>query len=80
MVHRVVLRAQGTPTCCNASDAGVGVTCEGMCHSSQNVKPGWRDPRECSQIPLQQQSVSLQHSLSGPKPKLTQVKAVNRKG
>ena len=30
--------------------------------------------------PLQQQSVSLQHSLSGPKPKLTQVKAVNRKG
>ena len=30
--------------------------------------------------PLQQQSVSLQHSLSGPKPKLTQVKAVNRIG
>ena len=30
--------------------------------------------------PLQQQSVSSQHSLSGPKPKLTQVKAVNRKG
>ena len=26
MVHRVVLRAQGTPTCCNASDARVGVT------------------------------------------------------
>ena len=25
MVHRVVLRAQGTPTCCNASDARVGV-------------------------------------------------------
>ena len=26
MVHRVVLRAQGTPTHCNASDARVGVT------------------------------------------------------
>ena len=38
------------------------------------------DPRECSQTPLQQQSVSLQHSLSGPKPKPTQVKAVNKKG
>ena len=35
------------------------------------------DPRK---TPFQQQSVSLQHSLSGPEPKLTQVKAVNRKG
>ena len=26
MVYRVVLRAQGTPTCCSASDARVGVT------------------------------------------------------
>ena len=30
--------------------------------------------------PLQQQSVSSQHSLSGPKPKLTQVKAVDKNG
>ena len=30
--------------------------------------------------PLQQSTVSLQHSLCDPKPKLTQVKAVNRKG
>ena len=29
--------------------------------------------------PLQQHSVSSQHSLSGPKPKLTQEKAVNKK-
>ena len=36
-------------------------------------------PKECSQTPLQQQSVSLQHSLSGPEPKLAQVKVVNRK-
>ena len=28
-VHRVVLRAQGTPTCFNASDARVGVTWQG---------------------------------------------------
>ena len=29
MVHRVVLRAQGTPTPCNVSDARVGVTWQG---------------------------------------------------
>ena len=29
MVHRVVLRAQGTPTHCSASDARVGVTWQG---------------------------------------------------
>ena len=29
--------------------------------------------------PLQQHTVSSQHSLSGPKPKLTQVKAVNKR-
>ena len=52
---------------------------KGVHHSSQNIKPGWGDPRECSQTPLQQ-SVSSQHSLSGPKPKPAQVKAVNRKG
>ena len=36
-------------------------------------------PKGMQSNPLQQQSVSLQHSLSGPEPKLTQVKAVNRK-
>ena len=59
---------------------GLGSHGKRVCHSSQNIKPGWGDLRECSQTPLQQQSVSLQHSLSGPEPKLTQVKAVNRKG
>ena len=59
---------------------GLGSHGKGVCHSSQNVKPGWGDPRECGQTSLQQQSVSLQHSLSGPKPRLNQVKAVNRKG
>ena len=29
MVHRVVLRSQGTPTCCNASDARIGVIWQG---------------------------------------------------
>ena len=37
-------------------------------------------PRGMQSNPLQQQSVSSQHSLSGLEPKLTQVKAVNRKG
>ena len=59
---------------------GLGSYGEGMHHSGKNVKPGRGDLRECSQAPLQQQSVSLQHSLSGPEPKLTWVKAVNKKG
>ena len=37
-------------------------------------------PKGMQSNPLQQQSVSLQHSLSGPKSKPTQVKAVNKKG
>ena len=79
MVHRVVLRAQRTPTPCNVSDARVGATWQGSVQLQPNIKPGWGDPGECGQTPLQQQSVSSQHSLSGPKPKLTQVKAVNKK-
>ena len=51
-----------------------------MHYSSQSVKQGWGDLRECGQIPLQQPTVSSKHSLCDPKPKLTQVKAVNRKG
>ena len=58
---------------------GLGSYGNGMCHVSKNVKPGWGDPSEGSQTPLQQQPVHLQHSLSGPKPKLTHVKAVNKK-
>ena len=50
-VHGVVLRAQGTPTHCNASDARLGSYGKRVCHSSQNFKPGWRDPRECIQTP-----------------------------
>ena len=37
-------------------------------------------PEGMQSNPLQQQSVSSQHSLSGPEPKPTQVKAGNRKG
>ena len=37
------------------------------------------DPRECGQTPLQQPTVSSKHSFCDPKPKLTQVKAVNKK-
>ena len=79
MVHRVVLRAHGLKILAMFQMPGLGSHGKGVCHSSQKVKPGWGDPRECSQTPLQQQSVSSQHSLSGPKPKLTQVKAVNKK-
>ena len=60
---------------------GLGSYGKGMCHCSKNIKPGWGNPRECSQTPLQQQSVSLQTFPLWPcKPKLTQVKAVNKKG
>ena len=58
---------------------GLGSYGKGVHHSSQNVKQGWRDPGKCSQTPLQQYAISSQHPLSGPEPKLTQVKAVTRK-
>ena len=38
------------------------------------------DPRECSQTPLQQSTISSKHSLCDPKPKPTQDKAVNQRG
>ena len=79
-VHRVVLRAQGTPTHCNASDARVGVIWQGSAPLQPKCKTRMGGPKGMWSSPLQQQSVSSQHSLSGPKPKLTQVKAVNRKG
>ena len=53
---------------------------QGVCYSSQSVKQGWGDPRECGQTPLQQPTVSSKQTLCDPKPKLTQVKAVNKKG
>ena len=59
---------------------GWGPHGQGVHYSGQSVKQGWGDPRECSQTPLQQPTVSSKHSLCDPKPKPTQVKAVNRKG
>ena len=59
---------------------GLGSHGKGVHHSGQNIKQGWGDPWECSQPTLQQHTVSSQHSLSGPKPKLTQVKEVTKKG
>ena len=59
---------------------GLGSHGQGVHYSGQSVKQGWGDPRECSQTPLQQSAVSLKHSLCDPKPKPTQVKAVNKKG
>ena len=59
---------------------GLGSYGKGVHHSGQSVKQGWGDPGECSQTPLQQHTESSQHSLSGPEPKLTQVKAVTKKG
>ena len=38
------------------------------------------DPRECSQPPLQQSTISSKHSLCDPKPKPTQDKAVSKRG
>ena len=60
--------------------SGLGPHGQGVCDSSHTVKPGRRDPRECSQTPLQQPTVSSKHSLCDPKPKPTQAKAVNEKG
>ena len=58
---------------------GLGSHGKGVHHSGQNIKQGRGDPGECGQTPLQQHTVSSQHSLCGPKPKPTQVKAVSKK-
>ena len=52
--------------------------CQGWGHMATPAKTLNQEGMQSN--PLQQQSVSSQHSLSGPKPKPTQVKAVNRKG
>ena len=51
---------------------GLGPHAKGSAPLQPNITPGWEDPGKCGQTPLQQQSVSSQHFLSGPKPKLTQ--------
>ena len=43
------------------------------------LKQGRGDPGGYSQTLLHQHTVNTQHSLSGPEPKLTQVKAVTKK-
>ena len=81
MVHRMVLRAQRTPNSLQC------FRCQGWGHmvrecatAAKMLNQDGGTQGNAVKTPLQQQSVSLQHSLSGPKPKLTQVKAVNRKG
>ena len=60
--------------------SGLGPHGQGVCDSSCTIKQGRGDPRECSQTPLQQPTVSFKHSLCDPKLKLTQDKAVNKRG
>ena len=53
----------------------------GVCHTSQIIKADWGEQRKCGPTPWQQQpTVDLQHSLPYPKPKLTLLKAVQKKG
>ena len=61
--------------------------CQGWGHMAREcatpaapVKQGRGDPRECGQTPLQQSTISSKHFLCDPKPKLTQDKAVNKRG
>ena len=58
---------------------GLGSHGKGVHPSGQNVKKRMGDLGECSQNLLQQHTVSSQHSLSGPEPELTQVKAATKK-
>ena len=51
-----------------------------VCNTSNAVKQGRGDPRECSQTPLISYAVNSKHSLCNPKPKLTQDKAVKKRG
>ena len=59
---------------------GLGPHGQGVCNSGSTIKQGRGDPRECSQTPLQQSTISSKHSLCDPEPKLTQDKAVNQRG
>ena len=50
-------------------------------HNTSNVvKQGRGDPRECSQTPLKSCTVNSKHSLCNPEPKPTQDKAVKQRG
>ena len=51
-----------------------------MCNTCHTVKQGRGDPRECGQTPLKSCAVNAKHSLCNPKPKLTQDKAVKKRG
>ena len=52
----------------------------GVYHLSQVVKPNWGELRECGPTPHQQQpAVNLQHSLPDPEPKLTILKAPQKR-
>ena len=59
---------------------GLGHMARGVHYSGQSVKQGWGDQRECSQTPLPTTNSKLETFLCDPKPKPTQVKAVNKKG
>ena len=59
---------------------GWGHMARAVCYSSQDIKKGWGELRECGQTPHQQQSINLQHSLPDPKPKLTLMKAAKKRG
>ena len=50
-----------------------------VCNTTNTVKQGRGDPRECGQTPLKSCAVSSKHSLCNPKPKLTQDKAVKQR-
>ena len=52
----------------------------GVCHPSQVIKPEWRNWGNAALPPQQQQpTVNLQHSLPDPKPKLTILKAAQKR-
>ena len=70
-----MLQTRRTPVHFSVSTVKVGATWLG------GVKPDWWELRECIPTPHQQQStVDLQHYLPDPKPKLTLLKAVQKKG
>ena len=71
---------QGSNSLAMLQVSGLGPHGQGVCNSGCTIKQGRGDPRECSQTPIQQPTVSSKHSLSDPEPKPTQDKAVNKKG
>ena len=80
-IARKALQIGSTPVPSNVSGARLRPHGLGMCHPSKDFKPVQGELRKCSPIPHQQHpTLGPQHSFPDPEPKLTILKATQKKG